>query len=191
MQNNLTSTSLDAPYNDSNYYLSLLAEQERLAAKRVAGVRTVLVVLSAAGMAYDVEGFRQKIVAAYPDAAVFFVTTRLKALGTPMPSSVDLLLDLTGPRQRQHILAAKRLRRLARLTIGRNAGLFRRRIYDRVFDEKSATHAHLATLGTLAREREVQKQVLALAGIALAPHAVSAADRGQSIALELPPLNRS
>ncbi|MBU6375855.1 MAG: hypothetical protein KGQ59_07665, partial [Bdellovibrionales bacterium] len=67
--------------NDSEFYLSTLAEQERLQTYRFAGVRTILVVLSSAGMAVDLDGLRSRIHAAYPDAAVFFVTTRGKTLG--------------------------------------------------------------------------------------------------------------
>jgi len=40
----------------------------------------------------------------------------------------------------------------------------------------------------LHREREVQRMVLALAGVATVPHAESGADRSAEIALELPPL---
>jgi hypothetical protein len=178
--------------NDSRYYLELLAEQERLKANRFAGVRTVLVVLSSAGMAYDVDGFRGRIHSAYPEAAVFFMTTRGKALGAHAQGHVDLLLDLTGPGQKQGIFFARSLRSKARFTVGRNVGLFRKRIYDRTFDEFAAEVAsRLQAMSMLAREHEAQRQVLALAGVSAAPHAESSEDRGKSIALDLPPLARA
>ncbi len=177
--------------DSSQYYLDLLAEQERLKANRFAGVRTVLVVLSASGMAYDMDGFRGRIHSAYPEAAVFFMTTKGRALGASAQGHVDLLIDLTGPRQRQGLFFARGLRSKARFTIGRNAGLFRKRIYDRIFDEKAPEHqARLAAQSPLAREHSVQREVLALAGVASAPHSESAPDRGKSIALDLPPLAR-
>jgi hypothetical protein len=178
--------------NDSQYYLELLAEQERLKSNRFAGVRTVLVVLSSAGMAYDVDGFRGRIHSSYPEAAVFFMTTRGKPLGATAQGHVDLLIDLTGPRQRQGLFLTRSLRSRARFAVGRNVGLFRKRIYDRVYDERAPEIAkHLAGLSPLAREHEAQKQVLALSGVACTPHAESAPDRGKSIALELPPLSRT
>ena len=170
----------------SDFYLALLAEQERVRGNHVAGVRTVLVVLSAAAMVSDTDALRHKVLSAYPDAAVFFATTQGKPLGAPAPQTVDLMIDMTGPGQRQGIFFAKKLRRMARVAIGRNAGLFRKRIYDRVCDEKQK-QAQLPR-ETLAREREVQRQVLALAGVASVPSADAGPDRGQTIALELPPM---
>jgi hypothetical protein len=72
------------------------------------------------------------------------------------------------------------------VAVGRNAGLFRRRIYDKVFDEK----AQMAKLprDVLDRERHVQREVLALAGVALKQAGDTLPDRGQTIALGLPPL---
>jgi hypothetical protein len=178
--------------NNSQYYLELLAEQERLKANRFAGVRTVLVVLSSSGMAFDIDGFRGRIHSSYPEAAVFFVTTRGKPLGAAAQGHVDLVIDLTGPGQRQQPLFARSIRSKARFTVGRSVGFFRKRIYDRVFDEKSAESLRqLQSLHPLAREHEVQRRVLALAGVASAPHAESAVDRGKSIALDLPPLARA
>ncbi len=175
--------------NDSTYYLSLLAEQERLQSNRFAGIRTILVVFSSSGMAFDQDGLRSLIVATYPDAAVFFMTTQGKCLGARVQGHVDLLVDFTAPGNRQGWFFARRLRRMARFAVGRNAGLFRKRIYDRVFDEKEASNAsRLEKLSTLAREREASRQVLALAGVASVPHSRSAPDRSHEIALELPPM---
>lgn len=173
---------------ESRAFLSVMAEQDRVRPNRVPGVRTVLVVLSAAGMVFDIEALRQKILISYPDAAVFFQTTMGKPMGPSAPQHVDLLVDFTGPRQRQGWFAARKLRSLARMAVGRNAGLFRKRIYDKIYDEKSPGNRVPTEL--LERERFVQKEVLALAGIAYVQTGDSAPDRGKSIALELPPMSR-
>ena len=135
----LDAASISAAGTDqeSIYFLSRMAEQERTRVNRVPGVRTVLVVLSAAGMVFDVESLRQKILLSYSDATVFFLTTRGKPIGASPPPHVDMLIDLTGPRQRQGFLYSKKLRRSSRVAVGRNAGWFRKKIYDRVFDEKA------------------------------------------------------
>lgn len=169
----------------TGFYLQRMAEQERTRANRVPGVRTVLLVLSAAGMVYDVESLRQKILLAYPDSAVFFVTTMGKPIGAAHPPQVDLLIDFTGPRQRQGLFYAKRLRRVARVAVGRNAGFFRKKGYDRVYDEK-AKDAHVPA-ESLARERWVQKRVLELAGVAFVPAGDTPPDRGKITPMELPP----
>lgn len=173
---------------ESEALISILAEQERVRQNRVAGVRTVLVVLSAKGVVLDVEALRQKILMAYPDAAVFFRTTAGSPVGVSAPDRVDLLIDLTGPGQRQNPFYARKLRRLSRITVGRNAGLFRKRIYDRVFDEKARAAELPADL--LHRERVIQRAVLELAGISSAPMGDALTDRSKSIALELPSMQR-
>lgn len=162
-----------------------MAEQEKTKGNRVPGVRTVLVVLSSAGLVFDVEALRQKVLLSYPDAAVFFLTTLGKPIGLPAPGHLDLLIDFTGPRQRQGLFFAKKLRRAARVTVGRNAGLFRKKIYDRIYDEK----AKAATLSpeVLDRERQVQKEVLALAGVAFVPAGDALPDRGKLTPMDLPP----
>lgn len=165
-----------------------LAEQERVRNKRVPGVRTVLVILSATGMVYDIESLRQKVLLSYPDAAVFFRMTCGDAIGSTAPHQIDLLIDFTGPGQRQGLFYAKKLRRMARVAVGRNAGLFRRRIYDRVFDESGRTTS--LPVETLERERQVQKEVLNLAGVAFVQMGDTPPDRGKSIPLELPPMQR-
>lgn len=174
--------------SESEQFLSLLSEQEKIRAQRVPGVRTVLVVLSAKGMVYDMESLRQKILLAYPDAAVFFRTTSGKPIGVAAPNRLDLLIDLTAPRSRQGLFYPRKLRSMARFAVGRNAGLFRKGSYDRIFDEKDPGAS--VPSDQLARERYVQRQVLALAGVALAQMGDTPPDRGQSIALELPSLKR-
>lgn len=170
---------------ESHLFLSRMAEQERTKSNRVPGVRTVLIVLSSAGMVFDVEALRQKVLLSYPDAAVFFVTTLGKPIGLSAPAHVDLLIDFTGPRQRQGLFYSKKLRRIARMAVGRNAGFFRRKIYDRVFDEKAK--ASELPSEVLTRERQVQKEVLALAGVAFVPAGDTPPDRGKITPTELPP----
>jgi hypothetical protein len=182
-------TTQERPFDvESEQFLKLLAEQEKIKSNRVPGVRTVLVVLSSRGMVYDTESLRQKVLLAYPEAAVFFRTTGGKSIGLAAPGRVDLLIDFTGPRQRQGLFYSRRLRSIARVAVGRNAGLFRKRLYDRVFDEKAPNADMPSEL--LERERWVQRQVLALAGIPLSQMGDTPPDRGQSIALELPALKR-
>lgn len=173
---------------ESEAFLAQMAEPERIRANKVPGVRTVLVVLSSGGMVYDVESLRQRIFLSYPDSTVFFQTTQGSPLGAHSPQHVDLLIDFTGPGQRQKLLYAKKLRKMARMAVGRNAGLLRKRIYDRIFDEKTQ-------MGSLpeeifARERYVQKEVLNLAGVAFLPTGDTPQDRGKTVPLELPPLSR-
>ena len=150
----------------------------------VKGVRFVLVVLSAGGMVYDIEALRQKIELSYPDAAVFFLTTQGKPIGPVAPRQVDLLIDFTGPSQRQGFFYALKLKRMARIAVGRNVGLFRRRIYDRIFDE--IKEKDQVPIELLQRERFVQKKILSLAGVAFIQAGETPPDRGKSIALELP-----
>ncbi|MBY0470245.1 hypothetical protein K2X30_03690 [bacterium] len=168
---------------ETEAFLQKLDEEEHVRKNRIQGIKTVLVVLSSRGMVFDVPALKQKILLAYPDSQVFVRTTLGVAVGEKAPSRVDLLLDFTGPRQRQGLFYSKKLRRTAKVAIGRNAGFFRGS-YDRIFDEKK----NLKTLPTdlLARERQVQKQVLALAGIPLAQSGDTPDDIGKSIALKLP-----
>ncbi|HTL11882.1 MAG TPA: hypothetical protein VL588_05315 [Bdellovibrionota bacterium] len=167
--------------------LSALEERQKIAANKVPGVRTVLVVLSAKGMVFDVEALRHRILAVYPDSAIFFRSTSGKPLGVASPQSVDLLVDFTGPGQRQGWFYSRKLRRMAKFAVGRNAGLFRKRIYDRVFDEAGPVASSLPS-DFLAREGVAQREVLALGGIAVVPTASVTEDRSKTIALHLPPL---
>lgn len=172
---------------ESDLFLARLEESERIRANRIPGVRSVLVVLSAAGMVYDKESLRQKVLLTYPDATVYFITTLGRAVGPEAPASVDLLIDFTGQRQRQAgIFFPRKLRARARMCVGRNAGILREHVYDRVFDETELRRS--GTLDVLDLERQVQRQVLALAGVALAPQGDALPDRGQTIALRLPPI---
>jgi hypothetical protein len=173
----------------SEAFLGLLEEQERIRANRLAGIRTVLVVLSSRAMPFDVESLKRQILFTYPDAAVFFRTTRGKPIGPATSGRVDLLIDFTGPKQRQWITAPRSLRKLARIAVGRKVGFFRGS-YDRLFDEAQAIARGQPSIPAdlYAREREVQRQVLALAGIAVSQKGETLPDLGKSIALGLPPM---
>jgi hypothetical protein len=147
-------------------------------------------------MAFDRDALRQKILTAYPEASTFFLATGGEPLGVEPPRNVDLVIDFTGPGQRQGFRFAKKIRKIARHCVGRNVGWFRKKIYDRVFDEgrvfsEPATGKVTAEFREPAiRELFVQRQVLALAGIAAIPAAQAGPDLGKKIALDLPPLAR-
>ncbi len=166
--------------------LKLLADQELIRKNRIEKVRTVLVVLSSKAMAFDPESMKKQVLLTYPDATVFFRTTQGKPIGSVAPHKVDLLIDFTSPKTRQGFFYPRKLRSIARVAVGRNAGWFgiRKRSYDRIFDEKAKKATIPADL--LERERFVQRQVLGLAGIALSQRGETPPDRGQTIALELP-----
>ena len=172
----------------SEGFLVRLAHEEKVKSACFPGVRTVLVIFSATGIVFDQVSLQQKIRAAYPGALVFFRTTAGHPVGKTVSGQVDLLIDLTGPGAHQGFFFARKLRRLARISIGRNAGIFRKRIYTKVVDEKS----RMATLpkDSLARERVIQREVLAAAGIALEQTGEVPADQGKTIAIHLPPLTK-
>jgi hypothetical protein len=170
---------------ESEAFLKRIAEQKQILTQRVPGTKTVLVVISARGMVFDIESMRHKIVQAYPEAQVFFRTTLGIAVGQKSPKRVDLLIDFTGPRQRQAWFHDRALRKIARMAVGRNAGLFRKKLYDRVFDESA--QAELPR-DVLARERYVQRKVFESAGVTITQQGDAGPDRGKTIALELPPI---
>ncbi len=171
---------------ESEIRLTQMAEKDDVIANRVTGVRFILIVLSSRGMVYDVESLRQKVLLSYPDSTVFFQTTDGKPVGSVAPKSVDLLIDFTGPGQRQPFFHALTLRRRARFAVGRNAGMFRKKIYDRIYDEMSDSGNIPEEI--LKKERFVQKQVLNRAGIAFVQAGDVPPDLGKTIALELPPM---
>ena len=178
--------SLVTDQMDPNYYNGEFAGWKTKLGETVPDVRTVLVVLSSAAMVFDSEGIRQKIMMVYNDAAIFFRTTSGKALGVPSPEKVDLLIDLTGPGQRQGLFYAFTLKRMARVSVGRNAGFFRKKLYDFIFDEK--VESQNLPIDVFERERLVQKTVLALAGVPFVVAGATTPNREKMIALELPPL---
>src|SRR4051812_25911214 len=105
----LESRSLDT---ESIETLKKIAEYEQILSNRVGGVKSVYVVLSAKGMVFDIEALRQKIVLAYPESQVFFGTPLGKSIGKEPSQKVDLLIDFTGPGQRQSCCYSRKLRRM-------------------------------------------------------------------------------
>lgn len=173
---------------ETSALLKLLEDQEAIRKNKLPSVRTVLAVFSSKGMVFDPDALKQKIVMTYPDATVFFLTTTGQAIGPKAPGKVDLLIDFTSPGSRQGWFYARKLKRMAKFTVGRNAGLFRKSIYNRIVDEKKMGSDLPADL--LDRERLVQRKVLELVGITIAQKGDAGPDLGQSIALDLPPMAR-
>lgn len=165
---------------ESEQFLRELEEKQKVRANKIEGVRTVLVVLSSRMMAFDRAALTQKIQSTYPQAAIFFRSTCGDHIGVPSPDRVDLLLDLSGPKERQGFFFSRKLKRIARVSVGRKKG------YDRVFEETEAFYEK----DFLSREREAQQGVLALAGIPIFPTGDTHPDRGKLTPLELPPLRK-
>lgn len=172
---------------ESQSFLLKLADEARVRANRVENVRTVLVILSSKAMVYDTEALKVKILLAYPEAKIYFMTTLGKSMGPKPPAKIDLLIDFTGPRMRHKWFLARRLRSITRVCVGRTAGFFREFIYDRVFDE---TKDPTIPKDVLLRERIIQRKVLELAGVPLSQKGLPMEDRGREIALQLPPLRK-
>ncbi len=160
---------------ESEYSLQKMEEATDKVVSRFQGIRKILVILSSHGIVYDVHALRQKILHAYPGAGLFFETPLAQQRASWC--KVDLLIDFTGPGERERYCQAKKLRSMARIAVGRNAGWYRKRIYDFVCDEKP---------GFFGEEGFVQRQVLNLAGVAWIPSGVPLPDVGASIALGLP-----
>ena len=180
---------------ESESLIRTLEAQERVRENHRASVETVLVILSSRGMAFDMKALTEMIQLSYPDterggpAGVFFRTTQGKTIGIEAPDRVDLLIDFTGPGQKQPWFYAKKLHSTARFRVGRNALLFRKSLYDRVFDEK-ANAAELPQ-DLLARERFVQRKVLELAGVAVLPRGEVLPDQSKDISIRLPSLQKT
>lgn len=172
---------------DPEYYLKFLHTKEQIEKNRIQDVKTVLVVFPSKGLAYDAEGLRAMIQREYPGSQVFYVSTSGRPWKSPsIPKSIDLAIDMTGAGQMQGFFFARKMRSWAKVVVGRNAGFFRKRLYDRIYDEKAVD----VPRDMLDRERIAQREVLALAGIAVVPVAGTTADRSKVIALDLPPLQR-
>lgn len=169
--------------------LRRMEENESIHRHRLTGVRSVLVILSSAAMVYDVDALRQKITAAYPNASVFFWTTSGHAYGDHPPSKLDLIIDFSPPGVRQGLFFSRKVRRRGKTVVGRNAGLFRKSSYDMIYDERSKQVT--VPQDRFHRERWVQKEVLALAGVSMVETGNPTVDLAKVIALELPPLAHS
>ena len=169
--------------------LKEMAHFEDVISQRVPNVKLVLIILSSKAMVFDLEALRQKVVLSYPDAAVYFQTPSGDSVGNKAPEKVDLLIDFTGPKERQKFRLANSLRRMSRVAVGRNSGWSRKRIYDRVFDE-TLPEANVPT-DVMEKERFVQKLILKLAGVAVVHTSDTPPDLGKIIPLELPNLLRT
>jgi hypothetical protein len=168
--------------------LGAISESNQLKNARVPGVKSVLVVLSTRAMPFDVESLRHKIHIAYPDAVAYFMNTSGAPIGTILQTGADLIIDFTGPGTRGGWFLARRLRKIGRVISGRNAGPFRKRIYDRVFDETQSSEFLPSDL--LERERMIQRQVLAMVGIPSLPLGDPGEDLSRSLATLLPPYKK-
>lgn len=161
--------------------LQHLLEDEVVRKNKIDNVRTILVVLSGRSIVYDDASLRQKIQLTYPDAEVYFMSTQAYPLGKKLPSGakIDLLIDFTGPGHRRKWFWARTLRARTRVCVGRAAGFFREFIYDRVFKESDRNDL---PHDLIDRERFVQKEVLALAGVPLSPKGSLGADLQKKLA---------
>lgn len=175
---------------ESTSSLQQLLAEEAIRKNRVENVRTVLVILSGKSVAFDDAALRQKIHLTYPQAKVYFMTTDGYTMGEKMPSSagIDLLIDFTGPGHRHKWLWARQLRARSKMCVGRPAGFFREFIYDRLFDDDK--HPEMPK-DTLAREREAQIQVLALAGVPVSHQGNVKIDQSSTISSRLPALKNT
>lgn len=173
---------------ESQHFLAVTAPDESTLKHRIPGVRSVLVVLSSRGYVFDMAALRQKILLSYPGATVYFRNTQGDAIGPALSSGgVDLLVDFTGPGERQGWFYARKLRRQARVAVGRDAGLFRKKIYDRIARDSGK---HPWPKDILARERAVHLEVLRLAGVTFYQTGDTPPDRGKITPLELPPMQK-
>ena len=176
--------------SDSSISLHLLLAEEAIRKNRLENVRTILVVLSGRTIAFDDAALRQKILMTYPQAKVYFMSTEAYPLGEKLPNAakVDLLIDFTGPGHRHKWLWARKLRALSKVCVGRPAGFFREFIYDRLFDD--AKHPEMPR-DVNEREREAQRQVLALAGVPVSHQGNLKRDQSHTIAAKLPALKNT
>lgn len=149
-------------------------------------IRSVLVVLSSKSMAYDMPGLRNLITHAYPNAAVFFISTSGDSMGATAPDKIDLVIDFTPPRARQSFFFARKMKSRSKYTVGRNSGWFvRKKTFSRVLDESTAEFRTHAPKDYLDSETYVQKKVLELAGVPSVKQGGAVQDRGKEIALEI------
>lgn len=176
--------SIQPNESSSEFYLQLLQEQEKIKKNRIPGVKSVLFVLSYKGMAYDRDALKQKTHLSYPESTVFFAATSGKAVGPGYPEVVDLVIDFTPGGSWRNIFAPRKFKQMAKSIVGRAGGPFRARIYDRVFDEEK--NADVVRLDGLHREKEVQKRVLEMAGIAMIPVGETPRTIEKELPLKLP-----
>ncbi len=166
---------------ESTSSLLQILNDEGIRKNRIDQVKTIFVVLSGRSIVYDDASLRQKIQLTYPGSKIYFATTDASPLGEKLPASakIDLLIDFTGPGHKHKWLWSRTLRSRARVCVGRPAGFFREFIYDRVFPESK--HTDLPK-DVFERERIVQREVLAMAGVPLSQKGQMGSDLGRTIA---------
>jgi len=174
-----TDSSID---KETEEVLNFLQKNEKVRFARLPAVRTVFVVLSASGMPFAIDGIRRKILLSYSDAAIFFCTACGNPIGLKAPRQLDLVIDFSGSGQRQPLLFPKKLRRMSRVVVGRKFGLLRPRLYDRLLNEKEKPNQ--LPKDYFERERYIQTQILALAGVAMSHIGELCLDRSKTIANE-------
>ncbi len=156
--------------------------------EKIHKVSSVLVILSSRGMVFDIHSIRQKVTNTYPGSHVYFKTQLLKSLGEPSPTHVDLIIDLTGPNQRESFCLPWKLSKIGKLIVGRNTGWLRKKFYHRLVTEELINHLPTQLL---ERERLIQKKVFQLAGVPFLDKGENPLpDLGKTIALELPGLQK-
>jgi hypothetical protein len=151
-------------------------------------VKTTLVVLSSKAQLFDMPGLQNLIQHAYPNSAVFFISTSGHAMGVEAPQHVDLLIDFTPPGARQSAFFAFRARGRATRAVGRNVGwFFRKSRYDQIYHDAADPDR---PRDFIESERWAQRKVLELAGVHVVRQGGVTADRSKEIALDLPPMQR-
>lgn len=168
--------------SESQHFLHLLGEEERIRKNKLEGVKTILIVLSGRAMVYDTWALKQKISLTYPGSQIYIVTSGGYPIGEKAPEKLDLVIDFTGPRHGHKWFFARNLRSRAKYCVGRPAWFFREWIYDRVVPEGKMDLPN----DVLERERLVQKEVLELAGVPLSQKGNPMNDLGKTIAQDLP-----
>lgn len=180
----VNTTSIQDP--ESQTFLHILAEEERIRKNKLDGVKTILVILSGRSMVFDTWSLKQKITLTYPDSKIYIMTSGGYPIGEKAPNKLDLVIDFTGPRHGHKWFLARKLRAQAKYCIGRPAWFFREWIYDRVVPEFQMD----LPKDVIERERLVQKEVLELAGVPLSQKGNTMGDLGKTIAKDLPHFKR-
>ncbi len=170
----------------SLFHLAQIAESQQVSHSCFEKVIFILVILSAKGMPYSIEFLMKIILCSYPNSVIFFQTTSGQMIKAKTPEKIDLVVDFTGPRQRQKKILPRQWKNMTRFIVGRNWGSFRKHYYDRVLNEAS-NHFYLPEK-MLQYEKWVQRKVLGLAGIGWAQTSEIPKDQGKTIARTLPRL---
>ncbi len=154
-----------------------LAHEANVFSCKRENVSRILIIVSRRGMILDGAALEKTVHWAYPAASVAWAESWSKLV---RPEPVDLLIDLTAPRDWEGFWDAWRLRRLASWIIGRKAGWLRSWLYDRVFDERAEPGLPAESL---ERERFVQKKLFSWVGIPFFHAAPPLPDLGKALEL--------